>query len=127
MNSEELIEKVKLAIKPIFQNWSLFSNGTYIIVEEEKDIRNIKEYSLHQISNYGPVYVGGPAGDFSVIALTKVEGWSISGHGYGIYTYVHPDEITDSEVDDITIGLFGRQKRQKDSDEKNIIYINKKL
>ena len=127
MKTNELIEKVMLAVNPKFQYWTLFSNGTYIIVEKNEDVKNIEEYSLKHISEYGPVHVGSPAGDFSVIDLTETEGWCVTGHGYGMYTYVHPSEIEVKEDKNLEIGMLGRGKRQKDSEDKKIIYVNREM
>ena len=76
------------------------------------------------MKEFGPVSAGGPAGDFNVITLNLTEGWIVSGHGYGMYTYVHPTEIDKNSPNDITIGLFGRTKRNSDGENPNIIHIN---
>ena len=36
------------------------------------------------MKQYGPVFVGGPAGDFSTITPDNTDGWVISRHRYGI-------------------------------------------
>jgi hypothetical protein len=48
----------------------------------------------------------------------------VTGHGYGMYTYVHPQEIKSSNPHGIEIGIVGMSKRHKDSEELNIIYLN---
>ena len=122
---KSLVDNVRLAINPKFENWVLFENGTYIIFDDVKEVDNIEAEALTLMKEYGPVSAGGPAGDFSVISLTQTKGWVVSGHGYGMYTYVNPDELTTSSPDDVTIGLFGREKRDKDGNNPRIIYINK--
>lgn len=125
MNDKKLIEKVKLAINPKFQDWVLFKNGTYIIFDDITHVKNINDEAIKMMKEFGPVFGGGPAGDFNTIHLLKTEGWIVSGHGYGMYTYVSPSEISNKTPDDLEIGLFGRSKRDHDGKNPEIIYINK--
>lgn len=127
LNEKELIAHVKLAINPQFRSWVLFSHGSYIILPDslKNDPQN---NALRIMKEYGPVYPGSPAGDFSVITLDKTEGWSITGHYYGMYTYVHPDDLTRAAImnpSDTEIGLFGRKKRGQDAKDLKIIFSNK--
>jgi hypothetical protein len=121
-----LLEHVNLAINPKFQDWVLFENGTYIIFDNADTIADLKEESIKLMKEYGPVYAGSPAGDFSVTHLNKTEGWVVSGHCYGMYTYVNPVELETNNPDDVKIGLFGRTKREKDGKKLQIIHINRK-
>ncbi|MDH5032981.1 MULTISPECIES: hypothetical protein [Chryseobacterium] len=120
-----MIEHVKLAINPKFQDWVLFENGTYIIFDDISIIENVKEKALQLMKEFGPVYAGGPAGDFNVIHLNLTEGWLVSGHGYGMYTYVHPSELDSESPNDLEIGLYGRSKRDSDGQNPEIIHINR--
>ncbi len=120
-----MIEHVKLAINPKFQDWVLFENGTYIIFDDISTIEDVKEKALQLMKEFGPVYAGGPAGDFNVIHLNLTEGWLVSGHGYGMYTYVHPSELDSESPNDLEIGLYGRSKRDSDGQNPEIIHINK--
>jgi len=38
-------------------------------------------------------------------------------------TYVHPQELNSRNPHDIEIGVIGRSKRHKDSEEMKIIYV----
>ncbi len=114
LTKEELIKHVKLAINPKFENWILFKNGTYIIIEGTSDEKEIKEQGLEKMKKFGPVHPGGPSGDFGIITLNQTEGWVVSGHGYGMYTYVHPSEFERENPEDDEIGLYGRSKRDMD-------------
>lgn len=125
MNDKELIENVKLAINPKFQDWVLFKNGTYIIFDDITKVKNINDDAMVMMKEFGPVFAGGPAGDFNTIHLTKTEGWIVSGHGYGMYTYVSPSEIQNESANDMEIGLLGRSKRDLDGKKPEIIYVNK--
>jgi hypothetical protein len=124
--NQTLIENVKLAINPKFQDWVLFQNGTYIVFDNTDSIKNLKSEAIKIMSEYGPVHIGSPAGDFGVTTLKKAQGWSISGHYYGMYTYVHPSEINTLALNESEIGLFGRSKRDLDGQNPIIIYFNRK-
>ncbi|EJL71879.1 hypothetical protein [Chryseobacterium populi] len=124
MNNSDLIENVKLAINPKFQDWVLFKNGTYIIFDNVDTIKAVNDEAIKQMKEFGPVFAGGPAGDFNTIHLTKTDGWIVSGHGYGMYTYVNPSEIENKTPNDIEIGIFGRSKRDLDGKNPEILYIN---
>ena len=127
MNATALINHIKLAINPKFQDWVLFSNGTYIILPDSLK-QDPENNAIKIMKEFGPVHAGGPAGDFSIIKLDHTDGWSVSGHYYGMYTYVHPDELKAAGIEpekDVEIGLFGRSKRNKDGEECKIIYISR--
>lgn len=57
------------------------------------------------MKEFGPVYPGSAAGDFTVSRFDNTEGWSVSGHCYGMYTYVNPEELDSDSPSDIEIGL----------------------
>ncbi len=121
-----LLEHVNLAINPKFEDWVLFENGTYIIFDNTDTILDLREESIKLMKEYGPVYAGSPAGDFNVIHLNKTEGWIVSGHCYGMYTYVNPLELESKNPEDVEVGLFGRSKREKDGKELQIVHVNRK-
>ncbi|MDF2552434.1 MAG: hypothetical protein K0R77_1709 [Chryseobacterium sp.] len=125
MSEKELIENVKLSISPKFQDWVLFKNGTYIIFDDITQVKNINDEAIAMMKEFGPVFAGGPAGDFNTIRLLKTEGWIVAGHGYGMYTYVSPTEIENKSPNDLEVGLFGRSKRDLDGKNPEIIFINK--
>jgi hypothetical protein len=124
--SKSLLENVRLAINPKFQEWVLFQNGTYIIFNDTDTIESIEKEAIKQMRQFGPVHIGSPAGDFGVQQLNKTEGWSVSGHGYGMYTYVNPSELPSQNPNDNEIGLVGRDKRNRDGLNPVIMHINKK-
>ncbi|PZU91661.1 MAG: hypothetical protein DI529_00400 [Chryseobacterium sp.] len=126
MNNQELINHIKLAINPKYQDWVVFKHGTYIIFDEADTVKEIHKEALKQMKEFGPVYAGGPAGDFGITTLDKTDGWIVSGHGYGMYTYVSPLELDNKNPSDSEIGLFGRNKRDLDGKNPEIIFINRK-
>src|SRR5690554_1988308 len=124
VETKSLLDNVRLAINPKFKDWVLFENGTYIIFDDIAQIENIETEAIGLMKEFGPVHAGGPAGDFNVISLNETEGWVVSGHGYGMYTYVNPSELATNSPDDVSIGLYGRSKRNNDGENPKIIYIN---
>ena len=124
VETKSLLDNVKLAVNPKFKDWVLFENGTYIIFDDINQIDNIENEAIRLMKEFGPVHAGGPAGDFNVISLNQTEGWVISGHGYGMYTYVNPSELETKSPADLTIGIYGRSKRNSDGENPVIIYIN---
>ena len=124
LSDSMLIERVRLAVNPEFPNWVLFSNGTYVIVEDDTATSDPRAYALEQMREFGPVGAGSPAGDFSVTWLNRTEGWSVGGHGYGMYTYVHPSELRSWWPSELKIGLCGRRKRDADARECRIVYVS---
>ena len=124
METKSLLDNVKLAINPKYKDWVLFENGTYIIFDDINQIENIENEAIRLMKEFGPVHAGGPAGDFNVITLNQTEGWVVSGHGYGMYTYVNPSEIEANSPNDVTIGLYGRSKRNQDGENPKIIYTS---
>lgn len=123
----ELINHVRLSINPKFQDWVLFKNGTYIIFDNPDTIPVLEKEALNLMAAFGPVCIGTQSADFDVTDLNKTEGWIVSGHGYGMYTYVSPSEIKSNITDIAAIGLLGRAKRDLDAENPIIIHINRKI
>jgi hypothetical protein len=124
----ELIEHIKLALKPEVQNWVLFSNGTVIIINDIADGEDFKEKALRYMGEFGPVHPASDAGDFGTVKLVNTEGWMVTGHGSRMYTYVHPQELQEffqgNNPHDLSAGIYGRYKRHKDSEGLKIIHVN---
>lgn len=78
------------------------------------------------MKEFGPVYAGGPAGDFSTYVLPDNKGWLVGGHGYGMFTYVHPKEL-DEDPQSPLVGLLGRDKRDRVGRKPKIIHIHTTL
>jgi hypothetical protein len=135
-----LIQKWKELLSGITEfSWVLFSNGTCVVIPNNLPSVKLHDEAIKVLKQYGPVYIGSPAGDFGVVSVFD-GGWLVSGHHpkrIGITTYVDPVEvegllrIADSSVpdwivkceEDVVVGRYGRAKRDKDSKELNIIHI----
>jgi len=122
----ELLNHVRLSINSKFQDWVLFKNGTYIIFDNPDTIPDLESEAIKLMVEFGPVYTGTSAADFDVTDLNKTEGWIVSGHGYGMYTYVSPYEIKSNITDITEIGLLGRAKRDLDGKNPVVLHINRK-
>jgi len=75
----------------------LFSNGTYIIIED-LTIKDEAAFAQTIMKEYGPVHVGSPAGDLVATHLNKTEVWVVSGHYSAMYTYVDPEELKQAGI-----------------------------
>ena len=122
MEETELVENIKLALNPNVSYWVLFFNGTVIVFDSLTNGENIKEKAIKYMKEFGPVWPASEAADFSIVDLVSTKGWFVTGHGYGMYTYVHPQEVS-SNPHDVEICVIGRSKRHKDSEELKIIYV----
>lgn len=122
MEETELIENIKRALNPKVSYWVLFSNGTVIVFDRLTKDENIKEKAIKHMKEFGPVWSASEAADFSIVDLVSTKGWFVTGHGYAMYPYVHPQEVS-SNPHDVEIGVIGRSKRHKDSEELKIIYV----
>lgn len=123
----DLLNHVRLSINPKFQDWVLFKHGTYIIFDHAEEIPDLESEAIKLMAAFGPVYIGTSAADFDVTDLNKTEGWIVSGHGYGMYTYVSPYEIKSEMPDIVEIGLLGRAKRDLDGKDPVVIHINRTI
>jgi hypothetical protein len=123
LTQSEIIAHVKKAINPRFKTWVLFSNGTYVIIEDST-VADIRQKAIDIMKEYGPVNAGTPAGDMSITKLKHSDGWVVGGHYYGMYTYVNALEIQKDKPTDLDIGVFGRNKRSKDGKELKVIHVN---
>lgn len=99
---------------------AIFSNGTCVIFHKAQD--NIAQEAISLMNKWGPVSAGSSAGDFSIIHLDDYPGWLVTGHHDDMITYVAPSEGEFDNSEDVTIGLYGRDKRDKDSRELSIIH-----
>lgn len=126
MEKEELVEIIQVVLQTFPYSWVLFSNGTIVLFRENQNTEDIQQSGIEMIEKFGPVHAGGPAGDFGVDKIPESEGWMVSGHGEGMFTFVHPNELTTESPSEIEIGLYGRNKRNQDSEEQEIIHIHRK-
>jgi hypothetical protein len=106
------------------KSWVLFANGTCVILMEPA--ADLGQQATALLKEWGPVYPGSPAADFSVIGLANYPGWIVTGHHPDILTYVAPDEFDEQEPAEVMVGLIGREKRDQDAAELHILHIEDK-
>lgn len=124
MDKKEMISDIKYVIKPEIKNWVLFSHGTFVIFKNINKGDNLAEKAIEHMKKFGSVHPGSEAGDFNVRELENHKGWLVSGYGPNMATLVYPQEIENKNHDTLVVGIFGRTKRDKDSQELEIIHIN---
>jgi hypothetical protein len=124
LSSEQLLANVQQSIIPVYKNWVLFKNGTYIILDDISNIPDVAQEALRLLAAYRPKSaMEKPDWDYSISHLDRVEGWSVYGNGYGIYTYVHPSEMVEAPAPPNII-VFSRNKRMLDEANPEILYIS---
>jgi hypothetical protein len=124
LTSAQLIEVWRRIVVGDSKSWVLFSHGTCVIIMQPK--ADLLAQAVELMREYGPVHVGSPAGDFSVITLTAHPGWAVTCHHNDILTYVAPEELSADKRDDVMIGMFGRGKRDCDASELEVIHVEDK-
>ncbi|MHC4478586.1 MAG: hypothetical protein ACYTEL_23360 [Planctomycetota bacterium] len=118
--SNPLVDTWRSIIVGSDKSWVLFKNGTCVVVMEPRG--DLAGQAVDLMKEFGPVYPGSPAGDFSVIALDEHPGWVVTCHHADILTYVMPNEVGEN-TDDVSIGLLGRSKRAKDADQLQVVHV----
>lgn len=130
LSQEALIKHVNLSIDPKSENWILFKNGTYIIIENALSEKEIETKGLETINEFGPIH-----NEYEIIELNKTEGWVIYGSLYGsrMRNYIHPKQInTEShlkkgipanEATYIALVEYGGKKRILDAEDPQIVCI----
>lgn len=103
------------------KSWVLFRHDTCVVVAEPKG--DMAEQARALLREWGPVQVGTPSADFSVTALGEGEGWLVHCHHPGIVTYVGPEEGLGSAASEVIVGLLGRAKRHRDTQEQVVIHV----
>ena len=123
LTKEELLKGIQGAIIPIYKDWLILRNGTYIIFENTDTISDVKKTALQLLEYHRPRTTAEQRWNYSITDLDLSEGWAVFGNGYGIYTYVHKNELI-NEPSAEQIGDFAKSKRASDENNPEIIYIN---
>lgn len=122
---KELLGYVQQAIIPIYKDWVVLKNGTYIIFDNIDTIPDIKKAAMQLIEQYRPKTAEDNNWNFTISDLDQTQGWSVYGNGYGIYTYIHPKELSDNP-DPQQIGTYAKAKRALDEKKPEILFISSK-
>jgi hypothetical protein len=104
------------------KSWVLFAHGTCVILMAPEG--DLATQARDLLREYGPVHVGSPAADFSVIDLEPLPGWIVTCHHPDVLTYVEDDgEI---EASELVVGLTGRGQRDLDGRELSVVHVEDK-
>lgn len=117
MDIDKLIAVYKKVIEPNLQNWVVFEHGTCVIIYHPP--KDLEAEAKEVLQKYGQVYPGTSTADFNILKVDQ--GWIVTGDQPGILNYVSEEEGKDME--DYEIGLLGRRKKEQDSQDLKIIYI----
>ncbi|MGV3613572.1 MAG: hypothetical protein ACO1N0_21610 [Fluviicola sp.] len=104
------------------ENWALFENGTFILVEGDYDSNTINQKAVEILKEDAAVWESGEAAKADVYPVTKTGGWLVVGEDEIIFNYVSPVFGSDTEV----VGNQGLSQRKWDLEHLKIIYTNKK-
>ena len=109
-----LVRAVQSAIIPSYQDWVLYEHGTYIIIDHIDSVDNVVQHCNALLKKH-TIQLTDDTKSYSITELTQVQGWSVFGKGYGIYTYVNPTSIKDdptmSEI--VNNAVYNRSKDQE--------------
>lgn len=118
----DLVKIYKKIVTDPLMNWVLFKNGTCVmLLKPQKDI---KTQAIQILQRHGQVTAGTPTGDFEVTKIPEINGWVITGDYPGIMMYVSDEE--GEKKDNAEIGLIGRNKRERDAQELEVLHIEDK-
>ena len=121
----QLLNYVQVAIIPMYKDWVLFENGTYIIFDNIDSIPDIQRAAFQHLKEYTPKTVLESNWDFTISDLDETDGWSVYGNGYGIYTFVHSSELS-LDAGPMQIGAYAKAKRALDEQRPKVLFISSK-
>jgi hypothetical protein len=121
MLNDDLVDTWRRIILGEDKSWVLFAHGTCVMLPEPDDTVDLASRAVDILREYGPVQAGSSAGDFGTIVLDPGPGWAVYGHHSDVLTYVGPQEV--STTTDLAVGLHGRNKRDLDGRDLQIIHV----
>jgi len=114
------VDVLRRVVRGEGKRWVLFAHGSVVFMT--KDATDLGESAREILRVAGPVHVGSPSADFSVVTLPEDLGWAVTGHHPDILTLVRPDEVDDANHE-LAIGLLGRSKRASDAESLEIVHV----
>src|SRR3989344_3773825 len=118
----DLINIYKKIVTDPSMSWVLFKNGTCVmLLRPEEDVQT---QAIKILKEHGLVVAGTPSGDFEVTKIPEINGWVVTGDYPGIMMYVSEEE--GEKKGDAEVGLIGRNKREHDSRELEVVHIEDK-
>lgn len=115
----DVVQIYKKVITDPAMNWVVFKNGTCVmLLNPEKELHT---QAIKILKEHGPAVAGTPSGDFEVTKIPEINGWVVTGDYPGIMVYVSEEE--GKKKNDVETGLVGRNKRERDAKELEIVHI----
>ncbi|MEU9480884.1 hypothetical protein [Streptomyces sp. NPDC048191] len=119
VDTETLIDAWRRLLAGSGKPWVLFEHGTCVVLEEPG--AGLADRATGILREYGPVSVGGPAGDFRVLELNNGEGWLVTCHHPDVVTFVALEESEDTSH--LAVGIHGRSKRDQDGRHLHVVHV----
>jgi hypothetical protein len=116
---ERFVEIWRELVSGTNKPWVVFEHGTCVLIREPT--QDVRRAAIDLLRREGPIVVGSPAGDFNVFPLKDGSGWAVTSHHPNIATCVDAGEVL--AHDPLTVGVFGRSKRDRDAAELAIIHV----
>jgi hypothetical protein len=104
------------------KSFIVFERGTVVVVVGAEPDVDLAARAVALLSEWGPVHVGTPAGDFNVITLPDGLGWAVTCHHPDIITLVALGEAPGGALD-LLVGLLGRSKRAEDAERLSVVHV----
>jgi hypothetical protein len=115
-----LVEVWRSLIAEPEKSWVLFKHGTCVMLPQPA--ADLRAQASELMEEWGRVFPGTSAGDFSVSELVAAPGWVVTSHHKDILTYVSREEVGDG-ASEVFIGLLGRSRRDQDAQELEVIHV----
>lgn len=120
----QLAGQITQAVNSMYPNWILLKHGTYIVFDDQSTIPNMPTKALEMLEQYRPKNKEDSYWMYSISNLSNIDGWSVYGNGYGIYTYVYPNEMLHDNPSMPDVAAFAKAKRALDEKSPQIIYTH---
>ncbi|MFF3916262.1 hypothetical protein ACFYZB_22745 [Streptomyces sp. NPDC001852] len=120
VDTETLIDAWRRLLAGSGKTWVLFEHGTCVVLERPAG-EDLAAQATGILREFGPVRVGGPAGDFRVLELHNGEGWLVTGHHPDVVTFVPLDDSADPSH--LAVGILGRSRRDRDGTELHVVHV----
>ena len=118
---QRFVEMWRLLVAGSRKPWVVFEHGTCVLIGDPT--QDVRKAAIDLLAQWGPVVAGTPAGDFNVFLLKDGTGWAVTSHHPSIATCVDSSEVSSDEHDVMTVGIFGRAKRDRDASELTIVHV----
>ena len=125
VDTADYIQAYRRIIPPNLNRWVVFRHGTVFVAPESTPAATPADPSAMAIEclrAFGPVVPGSSSGDFNVMRLKDGLGWLVLYAEDGIFNYVAPAEPP-APVQEVVIGLLGRDRRRKDAAELHVVHV----